>query len=219
MRCAECSAETADAQFCVRCGAPIALQRPRAGRASSAEGGAVPAPADASTARPTSPAPYVLDSGGRVPPHIRRALRGYPVMALVAFAAGVAWAVFGYKYKYPRLIWGLPTIGLWWWAVVLFLRRIRFSRLLRRPGDARSATVRGGGHGVRLVVLGDGRLPSLEVHLPWWAPPETLLRDETVTVYGRESHEGALLISSPQRGRAFLGVGHRPPPPGSGGGI
>jgi hypothetical protein len=140
-------------------------------------------------------------------------------MAVVAFAVGVAWAVLGHRYKYPRLIWVVPTIGLWWGAVVLLLRRIRFSRLLRRSGDARSATVQAGGHGVRQVVLGDGRLPPLEVHLPWWAPPETLLRDETVTLYGREDHSGALLISSSQRGRTFLGIGGRPPPPGSGGGI
>ena len=210
MRCAECRAETADAQFCVRCGTPTARQPPGVGAAGEASW-AGPAPADAGAAGWAPPAPYVPGSGGKVPPQIRRALRGYAGMALGALVAGGACAIAGAKYG-GQSDWTLPVLWLWAWAVISFVRRIRFWRLLRWPGDARGATVTAGGRGGRLLVLdvpGDGYLSPLEVHLAWWTPPEILLPGESVTLYGREGTAGALLISSPQRGRAFVGTGKR----------
>jgi DivIVA domain-containing protein len=211
MRCTECGAETADAQFCVRCGAPTCQRPPGAGVASNAAGWAVPTPADASTARWVPPTPYVPGSGGWVPPQIRRALRGYAGVALGAFVAGGACAVAGIKYG-GQSDWPWLVMLLWLWAGISLARRIRFSRLLRWPGDARAATVTAGGHGGRLLVLEvprDGHLSQLEVRLPWWTAPEILLPGESVALYGREGVVGALLISSAQDGRAFVGTGRR----------
>ena len=92
--------------------------------------------------------------------------------------------------------------------------RIRFSRLLRRPSDPRTATVTASKRGGRTVILDiiprDGtrrRYQSLsEVRLALWLKAGMLVPGETVTVYGGLGDESPLLVSSPQRGRAFLGT-------------
>ena len=50
MKCAECRADTDDAQFCVRCGVPAAEQPPMAAAAGNAAGWAGLALTDAKTA-------------------------------------------------------------------------------------------------------------------------------------------------------------------------
>jgi DivIVA domain-containing protein len=88
--------------------------------------------------------------------------------------------------------------------------RIRFSRLLRRPSDPRTATVTASRRGGRTVILDivprDG---TRRAYRPLSVP------GESVKIYAehRPAHMGAggsgkspLLASSPQRGRAFLGT-------------
>jgi DivIVA domain-containing protein len=87
--------------------------------------------------------------------------------------------------------------------------RIRFSGLLRRPSDPHTATVmasKRGGRTVALDINPGGYQPLSEVRLALWTKAEMLMPGESVTVYGRPGGKNPLLISSPQRGRAFLGT-------------
>jgi DivIVA domain-containing protein len=92
--------------------------------------------------------------------------------------------------------------------------RIRFSRLLRRPSNPRTATVTASKRGGRTLVLdiiprdGTGRgFQSLsEVRLALRTKAGTLVAGETVNVYGGSGGKRELLISSPQWGKAFLGT-------------
>jgi DivIVA domain-containing protein len=87
--------------------------------------------------------------------------------------------------------------------------RIRFSRLLRRPGDPGTATVMASKRGGRTLILdtiSGGYQPLSEVRLALWTKAEMLMPGERVTVYGGPGGENPLLISSAQRGRAFLGT-------------
>jgi DivIVA domain-containing protein len=100
---------------------------------------------------------------------------------------------------------------------------IRFSRLLRQPSDPRTATVTAserGGRTLRLDIIprdstGRGYQPLSEVRLALWTKAGMLVPGETVEIYAehRPAHMGPggsgkspLLVSSPQRGRAFLGT-------------
>jgi DivIVA domain-containing protein len=101
--------------------------------------------------------------------------------------------------------------------------RIRFSRLLRRPSDPRSATVIASRRGGRTVILDiiprDGTRrayqPLSEVRLALWTKAGMLVPGESVKIHAehRPAHMGPggsgkspLLVSSPQGGRAFLGT-------------
>ena len=90
--------------------------------------------------------------------------------------------------------------------------RIRFSRLLRRPSDPRTATVTASKRGGRTLILDiqgrprRGYQPLSEVRLALWTKAEMLMPGERVTVYGGPGSKNPLLISSAQRGRAFLGT-------------
>jgi hypothetical protein len=86
--------------------------------------------------------------------------------------------------------------------------RIRFSKLLRRPSDPRTATVKRGGRTLILDIPRTGRgYQSLsEVRLALWTKAGMLVPGEAVNVYGGSGGKSELLISSPQRGRAFLGT-------------
>ena len=99
---------------------------------------------------------------------------------------------------------------------LLFGQHIRWSWFLRRPRDARGATVAAcqhGGHALMLDASCDGYLPGLQVRLPWWTGPEMLLPGEGVTLYGRPGGAGRLLVSSSAWCRAFAGNGRRRPAP------
>ena len=91
--------------------------------------------------------------------------------------------------------------------------RTRFSTLLRRPSDPRTATVMASKRGGRTLILdipwdgtGRGYQPLSEVHLALWTMAGMLVPGERVTVDGGPGGESPLLISSAQRGRAFLGT-------------
>ena len=87
--------------------------------------------------------------------------------------------------------------------------RIRFSRLLRQPSDPRTATVTASKRGGRTLILDTtpgGYQPLSEVRLALWTKAEMLMPGERVTVYGRPGGKSPLLVSSAQRGRAFLGT-------------
>jgi DivIVA domain-containing protein len=111
----------------------------------------------------------------------------------------------------------IPVVGLvcllGFAGVVTALERIRFSRLLRRPSDPRTATVTASKRGGRTLILdipwdgtGRGYQPLSEVRLALWMKAGMLVPGERVTVYGGLGGESPLLISSAQRGRAFLGT-------------
>src|SRR4029453_1188688 len=91
--------------------------------------------------------------------------------------------------------------------------RIRFSRLLRRPSDPRTATVLASKRGGRTLIFdiprdwtGRGYQPLSEVRLALWTKAGMLVPGERVKIYGGPGGKSPLLVSSPQRGRAFLGT-------------
>ena len=106
-----------------------------------------------------------------------------------------------------RVSWGAA------WALEALKAGNRFSRLLRRPSDPHTATVMASKRGGRTLILdipwdgtGRGYQPLSEVRLALWMKAGMLVPGETVTVYGGPGGESPLLISSAQRGRAFLGT-------------
>jgi DivIVA domain-containing protein len=87
--------------------------------------------------------------------------------------------------------------------------RIRFSGLLRQPSDPHTATVTASKRGGRTLILDTnpgGYQPLSEVRLALRTKAEMLMPGETVNVYGRPGSKNPLLVSSAQRGRAFLGT-------------
>ena len=117
--------------------------------------------------------------------------------------------LFGWAYT---ALWVAAGAGAWLGAVqgVQALKAcIRFSRLLRRPSDPRTATVTASKRGGRTLILDTtpgGYQPLSEVRLALWTKAEMLMPGERVTVYGSPDGKNPLLISSAQRGRAFLGT-------------
>jgi hypothetical protein len=236
MRCRECAAEVAaTARVCPGCGAPIGQPPMVADMAvadgvvaavSDAAGEAVPAGV-AGQARPEL---YVPGSGGRVPAELRLVLAGYVGVAAGIFTAGLAAAAAAIVFLVDLddldddliglllglasmvsflLLWILPALE----AFGLLKARVRFSRLLRRPCDPRTATVVALKHGGRTLILdipwdgpGRGYQPLSEVRLALWMKAGMLVPGERVTVYGGPGGENALLISSAERARAFLGT-------------
>src|SRR5512132_3869531 len=164
MRCRECAAEVAAAaRVCSRCGAPIVGQQPVVAdmvfgadsdtAVSDAAGKAVPA----GVAGRAPPERYVPGSGDRVPAELRLVLGEYVGIACGWFAGALACAapaVF-LLFFVDDVYLGDDWIGLLPWLVVMaclvcigalkgleaLLVRIRFSGLLRRPSDPRTATV------------------------------------------------------------------------------
>jgi hypothetical protein len=57
-----------------------------------------------------------------------------------------------------------------------------------------------------LDITPGGYQPLSEVRLAFWLKAEMLMPGEKVTVYGRPGTKSPLLVSSAQRGRAFLGT-------------
>ena len=191
-------------------------ETPVAGQVSSGAGQA----ASAATAGLATQKPYVPGRGDEVPPGLRGVLQGYSWMAWGVVFCG--WALLmadAYvdnmnSTSDPRFL--LASIAPAVLAAVLFGQHIRWSWFLRRPRDARGATVAAcqhGGHALMLDASCDGYLPGLQVRLPWWTGPEMLLPGEGVTLYGRPSGAGRLLVSSSAWCRAFAGNGRRRPAP------
>jgi DivIVA domain-containing protein len=189
----------------------------------------------ARVARQALQEPYVPGSGARVPAEFCLVLAGYVAIAGGLFAtalACVAAVVFFVDYvndlddDTSGLLFGLALIGCIWGfvrALDALKAGIRFSRLLRRPSDPHTATVMASKRGGRTLILdipwdgtGRGYQPLSEVRLASWMKAGMLVPGERVTVCGGPGGESPLLISSPQRGRAFLGTmeGRSTVPPG-----
>jgi DivIVA domain-containing protein len=180
--------------------------------------------------------PYVPGSGDRLPANLRLVLAGYLGIACAWFATALACATafaslffLGDDFP-PDMV--LGDNGLYWLLFIMafsaFLigvsvgagagpvkgvqalkARIRFSSLLRQPSDPRMATVmasKRGGRTLALDINPGGYQPLSEVRLALWMKAEMLVPGERVTVCGRPDGESELLISSAQRGRAFLGT-------------
>jgi DivIVA domain-containing protein len=241
MRCRECAAEVAAAaRVCSRCGAPIVGQQPVVAAAvvtdtavgadsdtavSDAAGKAVPA----GVAKPAPPEPYVPGSGDRVPAELRLVLGEYVGIACGWFVGALACAapaVF-LLFFVDDVYLGDDWIGLLPWLVVMaclvcigalkgleaLLVHGRFSGLLRRPSDPRTATVTASKRGGRTLILdiprdgtGRGYQSLSEVRLALRTKASMLVPGETVNVYGGSGGKSELLISSPRRARAFLGT-------------
>jgi DivIVA domain-containing protein len=184
------------------------------------------------------PEPYVPGSGDRVPAELRLVLAGYAGIAggllAGALACATALVFFFFIYDIDQLdrysglydllfflallaFLGGAFAGAWagaWEDVHALRARIRFSTLLRRRSDPRTATVTASKRGGRTLILdiipGDGaghRYQSLsEVRLALWLNAGMLVPGETVNVYGASGKGSQLLISSPLWGRAFLGT-------------
>jgi DivIVA domain-containing protein len=173
--------------------------------------------------------PYVPGSGDRLPAELRLVLAGYAGLAGGMFAGGLACAAAAVlfflvetdylNHDLIRLLLGvivsflllgsLPAFG----ALELVKARTRFSTLLGQSTDPHSATVVALKRGGRTLILdipwdGSGReyQPLSEVRLALWMNAGMLEPGDTVTVFGGPGGEKALLISSAQRGRAFLGT-------------
>jgi len=201
---------------------------------SDAAGKAVPA----GVAGQALPEPYVPGSGDRVPAELRLVLAGYAGIAggLLAGALACATALVFFFFIYDidqldrysglyDLLFGFAVgaflggafAGAWagaWEGFHALRARIRFSTLLRRRSDPRTATVTASKRGGRTLILdiipGDGaghRYESLSaVRLALWLNAGMLVPGETVNVYGGSGKGSQLLISSPLWGGAFLGT-------------
>jgi DivIVA domain-containing protein len=235
MRCRECAAEVAvTARVCSGCGAPIVGQPPvmadtvvadtMVGAVSDAAVKAVPA----RVAEQAPLEPYVPGSGDKLPAELRLVLAGYVGVAGGLFAGALACATaavflffFSDPVGDPDDDWNVPLSLLAFQlcvfgfvlAPIALQARIRFSRLLRRPSDPHTATVMASKRGGRTLILdipwdgtGRGYQPLSEVRLALWRKAGMLVPGEPVTVYGGPGGENPLLISSAQRGRAFLGT-------------
>jgi DivIVA domain-containing protein len=175
---------------------------------SDAAGKAVPAGVAGQT-----PEPYVPGSGDRVPAKLRLVLGGYAAIGIAIgiaclSAGGMAWA-FGLDPEAVILGLAVCSVGVG----VPLMTLSEFWRLLRRPSDPHTATVMASKRGGRTLILdipwdGTGRRyqPLSEVRLALWMKAGMLVPGERVTVYGGPGGENPLLISSAQRGRAFLGT-------------
>jgi DivIVA domain-containing protein len=160
----------------------------------------------------------VPGSGARVPAEFRLVLAGYVGVACglfaVALACVVAAPIFFISFV-PEL--SVLAVGGCIWALRRAFKAlkacIRFSRLLRRPSDSRTATVTASKRCGRTLILdiprdGTGReYQSLsEVRLALRTKAGMLMPGETVNVYGGSGGASELLVSSTRWGRAFLGT-------------
>jgi DivIVA domain-containing protein len=170
------------------------------------------------------PEPYVPGSGARVPAQLRLVLAGYTGIACGLLAGNLAYATFNVFVVFEPdddvvgdVMLFLMAVGFFigglWWVFEQLKPRIRFSRLLRRPSDPRTATVMASKDNGRTLILdipregtGRGYQSLSKVRLALWTKAGTLVPGETVNVYGGSGGASELLISSPRWGRAFLGT-------------
>jgi DivIVA domain-containing protein len=241
MRCRECAAEVAvTARVCSGCGSPVVGQPPVVAdtvvadtvigavsdtAVSDAAGKAVAGAGVVGQPRE----PYVPGSGESLPAELRLVLAGYVGVACGLFAGALACATaFVFLFLFgDDLDWYNDVSGLLFsLAVGAFaggavagaaagavegVRGIRFSRLLRRPSDPRTATVMDSKRGGRTLILdvpptGRGYQSLSEMRLALWLKAGMLVPGETVNVYGGSGGGSELLISSPRWGWASLGT-------------
>jgi DivIVA domain-containing protein len=173
----------------------------------------------------------VPGSDNRLPAKLRLVLAGYVgiacgffagVLACVAAAVVVFFGAYVYDYDYDYVsnldealvilvLGSLIPFGLLAADSALEALKTgnRFSGLLRRPSDPRTATVTASTRGGRTLVLDTtpgGYQPLSEVRLALWLKADMLMPGERVTVYGWPDRKEPLLVSSAQRGRVFLGT-------------
>jgi DivIVA domain-containing protein len=240
MRCRECAAEVrAAARVCSRCGTPIVGQPPVVadtvvadmvvGAVSDAAVSDAAGKAVAAGVAGQAPDRYLPGSGAELPAELRLVLGGYVGIACAWFAGALACAapaVF-LLFFVDEVHLGDDWIGLLPWLVVMaclvcigvlkaleaLLVHGRFSRLLRRPSDPRTATVTASKRGGRTLILdiprdgiGPGYQSQSEVRLALWTKANMLVPGEAVNVYGGSGGASELLVGSPQWGWAFLGA-------------
>jgi hypothetical protein len=133
-------------------------------------------------------------------------LAGYVGIACGLFAGNLAYATFNVfvvfidpdDHVVDSVLLFLFAVGLFIgglsWAFEELKVPIRFSRLLRRPGDPRAATVtasKRGGHTLILDIpregTGRGYQSLSRVRLALWTKADMLVPGETVNVYGGQA--------------------------------
>jgi DivIVA domain-containing protein len=192
------------------------------GGISDAAGKGVPAGvAGQALPEPYVPERFVPGSGDSLPAELRLVLAEYVGIACGLFAGALACAAAAVFLVFfvvdPNDEWNLPwslfalqaCIGGAVAGATPLEARIRYSRLLRQPSDPHTATVTASTRGGRTLILDTtpGRYqPLSEVRLALRTKAEMLMPGETVAVYGRPDGKSPLLVSSAQRGRAFLGT-------------
>jgi DivIVA domain-containing protein len=163
----------------------------------------------------------VPGSGAKLPAELRLVLARYVGIACGLFGGALACAAAAVFLVFvvvdPDGDWNLPwslfalqaCIGGAVAGATALEARIRYSRLLRQPTDPHTATVTASTRGGRTLVLDTspgGYQPLSEVRLALRTKAEMLMPGERVTVYGSPDGKSPLLVSSAQRGRAFLGT-------------
>lgn len=196
------------------------------GAVSNAAGRAAAMAAD--SAAWTPPQPYVPGSGRDVPAGIRGVLGSYAAIGWAAAVGGAGfisasiyqpasttWSgVTTQAIQHPVLLVAVALIGV---AVCLagtmaFIRRSRFSRLVRQPRNPSRATVTASRAGRRALTLDapcDGYPPELDIRLAWGTESHIPPPGESVMVYGRPAGVGPALLSASYPGGAYLGTGRR----------
>jgi hypothetical protein len=165
-----------------------------------------------------SPEPYVPGSGDKLPAELRLVLVGYAGIACGWFAGALACAAPAIPLLVDDVYLGDDWIGLLPWLVVMaclvcigtlkaleaLIARIRFSRLLRRPSDPRTATVMASKRGGRTLILdiprdgtGRGYQSLSEVRFALWLKAGMLVPGEMVNVYGGQAARANCLSAAP----------------------
>jgi hypothetical protein len=197
------------------------------GAGSNAAGRAAAAAA-ADGAPGTPPPPYVPGSGRDIPAGIRSVLWSYAAIGSAAAVGGAGfisaslyqpasttWSgVTTQAIQHPVLLVAVALIGvaLCVAGTMVFIRRGRFSRLVRQPRNPYRATVTASQPGRRALTLDapcDGYPPELDIRLAWGTESQIPPPGQSVMLYGRPAGVGPALLSASYPGGAYLGTGKR----------
>jgi len=176
----------------------------------------------------TAPQPYVPGPGRAIPAGIRSVLRSYTAIGSAAVFGGAGfisaslyqpasttWSgLTTQAIQHPVLLVAVALIGvaLCVAGTMVFIRRSRFSRLVRQPGNPSRATVTASRPGRRALTLDapcDGYQPVLNIRLAWGTEPRMPPSGQSVTFYGRPAGVGPLLLNASHPDGAYLGTGTR----------
>ena len=176
----------------------------------------------------TPPQPYVPGSGRDIPSGIRSVLGSYAAIGSAAAIGGAGfisaslyqpasttWSgVTTPAIQHPVLLVAVALIGvaLCVTGIMVFIRRSRFSRLVRQPRNPSRATVTASQPGRRALTLDaprDGYPSELDIRLAWGTGSQIPPPGESVMVYSLPAGVGPALLSASYPDGAYLGTGRR----------
>ncbi|HET9972382.1 MAG TPA: hypothetical protein VFQ68_29390 [Streptosporangiaceae bacterium] len=177
---------------------------------------------------PGTPPPYVPGSGSDIPAGIGSVLRTHTAIGSAAAIGGAGfvsaslyqpasttWSgVTTPAIQHPELLIAVALTGAALCAAgtMAFIRRSRFSRLLRQPGNPCRATVTASRPGSRALTLDapcDGYPSQLGVRLAWGTESQIPPPGQGMMLYSRLGGIGPALLSASYPGGAYLGTGKR----------